>query len=378
MFNYFKHFTIQIILLISILIILYIFITNKQLMNEKIINYVQYEKSTNLQYKLIIPETCKSICKDISKISKSQLNHSLLSNENNLKLWPNFNANLTTLYNITYLHLLGGSWIYLKDNNNNNTNNNNNNGTSQIIIDNYCDNITHSGIAIIIPHKNQLKQLYITLSTLIPLLQRQYLCYRIFVIEQIDNYAFNKGKLMNIGFIEALKLFQFQCIIFHDVNLAPINNYIPYECDILTKNTMIHLSVAINTNHFKLPYTSYIDGVIKISTQNFITLNGFTNFYWGSNIQYANDFIKRLKAVNIPYVHIDDKIGRYIYISNSQQYNTPFHNNNNNNDHMTINEASENRRHYDGLNSLAYHVVSRINKPFFTQISVVIGQNPMF
>ncbi|CAH8552850.1 unnamed protein product [Heterobilharzia americana] len=307
-------------------------------MNEKIINYVQYEKSTNLQYKLIIPETCKSICKDISKISKSQLNHSLLSNENNLKLWPNFNANLTTLYNITYLHLL----------------------------------------AIIIPHKNQLKQLYITLSTLIPLLQRQYLCYRIFVIEQIDNYAFNKGKLMNIGFIEALKLFQFQCIIFHDVNLAPINNYIPYECDILTKNTMIHLSVAINTNHFKLPYTSYIDGVIKISTQNFITLNGFTNFYWGSNIQYANDFIKRLKAVNIPYVHIDDKIGRYIYISNSQQYNTPFHNNNNNNDHMTINEASENRRHYDGLNSLAYHVVSRINKPFFTQISVVIGQNPMF
>ena len=52
-----------------------------------------------------------------------------------------------------------------------------------------------------------------------PILQRQQLNYQIFVIEQTEVEYFNRGALMNIGFIESLKIDNFDCFIFHDVDL---------------------------------------------------------------------------------------------------------------------------------------------------------------
>ena len=54
-----------------------------------------------------------------------------------------------------------------------------------------------------------------------PILQRQQLDYRLFVIEQTSKEHFNRGILMNIGFVEALKRDNFDCFIFHDVDLLP-------------------------------------------------------------------------------------------------------------------------------------------------------------
>jgi hypothetical protein len=35
---------------------------------------------------------------------------------------------------------------------------------------------------------------------------------------------FNRAMLMNIGFVEALKIYDYQCFIFHDVDLIPETN----------------------------------------------------------------------------------------------------------------------------------------------------------
>ena len=43
--------------------------------------------------------------------------------------------------------------------------------------------------------------------------------YQVFVIEQSKEERFNRGILMNIGFVEALKIGKFDCFIFHDVDL---------------------------------------------------------------------------------------------------------------------------------------------------------------
>jgi beta-1,4-galactosyltransferase 1 len=62
--------------------------------------------------------------------------------------------------------------------------------------------------------------LTIFLHHLHPILQRQQLNYQIFVIEQSPEEFFNRGALMNIGFVEALKVSEdFDCFVFHDVNL---------------------------------------------------------------------------------------------------------------------------------------------------------------
>lgn len=89
-------------------------------------------------------------------------------------------------------------------------------------------------VAIIIPYKNRLDNLNSFLFHMHPFLQRQELEYRIFVVEQYNDGRFNKGVLMNSGFIEIFNLYNysldlsndsalypFDCFVFHDVDLLP-------------------------------------------------------------------------------------------------------------------------------------------------------------
>ncbi len=54
-----------------------------------------------------------------------------------------------------------------------------------------------------------------------PFLQRQQLDYRIFVVEQAGRGEFNRAALMNVGYKEAVLKDDFQCFVFHDVDLLP-------------------------------------------------------------------------------------------------------------------------------------------------------------
>jgi hypothetical protein len=60
-----------------------------------------------------------------------------------------------------------------------------------------------------------------------PFLQRQELGYTIFVVEQQNDQLFNKGILMNAAFKEINRNFlnEFDCILFHDVDLIPSGRF---------------------------------------------------------------------------------------------------------------------------------------------------------
>ena len=47
---------------------------------------------------------------------------------------------------------------------------------------------------------------------------------------QIGNAPFNRGMLLNIGYLEAMKVANWTCIIFHDVDLLPENDLNTYNC----------------------------------------------------------------------------------------------------------------------------------------------------
>ena len=61
-------------------------------------------------------------------------------------------------------------------------------------------------VAIIIPYRDRLEHLQILLYHLHPILSRQLLEYRIYVVEQAGEETFNKGVLMNAGVRESLKV----------------------------------------------------------------------------------------------------------------------------------------------------------------------------
>lgn len=58
-------------------------------------------------------------------------------------------------------------------------------------------------------------------------LNEQKIPHHIFVINQADKYRFNKGALLNIGFLYAKEKFDY--LVIHDIDLLPANKNLSYE-----------------------------------------------------------------------------------------------------------------------------------------------------
>ena len=104
-------------------------------------------------------------------------------------------------------------------------------------------------VAIIIPYLNRNENLILLLKNLHPFLIKQKIEYSIFIIEPEQSLTVNRGLLINIGFLESLKLAQnrWDCFVFHDVDLLPENDKNFYHCPTLPK----HLSSAVSTFNYK-------------------------------------------------------------------------------------------------------------------------------
>jgi hypothetical protein len=84
-----------------------------------------------------------------------------------------------------------------------------------------------------------------------PLLTGQKINYGIYVVEQLfknDTGDFNRGLLLNIGFLEALNdqlknqpHLDWDCFIFHDVDFFPMSKKNLYRCN---QNHPVHMSTS--------------------------------------------------------------------------------------------------------------------------------------
>lgn len=102
-------------------------------------------------------------------------------------------------------------------------------------------------VAIVVPYRDRANHLPIFLKNIHALLMKQQIEYGIFVVEQIADGLFNRAALLNVGFLEALKLHQWDCFIFHDVDLIPLDDRNLYRCPEQPR----HMSVAVDTMGYK-------------------------------------------------------------------------------------------------------------------------------
>lgn len=98
--------------------------------------------------------------------------------------------------------------------------------------------------------------------------------FHIFIVEQSPEHKFNRGALLNLGFLEASKQ-GYNVFIFHDVDLLPGEAIASYY----VKNPKIPIHIARCWNRYK--GQEYLGGIISISGKNFTDLNGYPNNYWG-------------------------------------------------------------------------------------------------
>ncbi|KAL1777142.1 beta-1,4-galactosyltransferase 1 [Sigmodon hispidus] len=226
------------------------------------------------------------------------------------------------------------------------------------------DCISPHKVAIIIPFRNRQEHLKYWLYYLHPVLQRQQLDYGIYVINQAGDTMFNRAKLLNIGFQEALKDSDYNCFVFSDVDLIPMDDHNAYRCFSQPR----HISVAMDKFGFSLPYVQYFGGVSALSKQQFLAINGFPNNYWGWGGE-DDDIFNRIVHKGMSISRPNAVVGKCRMIRHSRdKKNEP-----NPQRFDRIAHTKETMR-FDGLNSLTYQVLDIQRYPLYTKITVDIGK----
>ncbi|XP_071534141.1 uncharacterized protein [Panulirus ornatus] len=212
-------------------------------------------------------------------------------------------------------------------------------------------------VAIIIPYRDRIQHLAVFLYHIHPILQRQQIDYAIYAVEQAGSGKFNRAMLLNVGALEALKQYQYDCFIFHDVDLLPEDDRNLYTCPEQPR----HMSIAIDSMSYRLPYNDIFGGVSAMTVDQFRTVNGFSNKFWGwggedddmsNRIKYHGFFISRYPA----------NIGRYTMLSHTKDEPNPRR-------YQYLYEGKK-RFKSDGLNSAKYRALDVQLRRLYTWVYV--------
>ena len=113
---------------------------------------------------------------------------------------------------------------------------------------------------------------------------------KMFFIEQLDSKPFNRGKLLNVGFMEALQQGRYEYMAFHDVDMIPMKDEVDYS---FPASGPRHLATCVEQFEWTLPYDHYFGGVTILSVEQMLRSNGYSNRYWGWGGE-DDDFYRRI------------------------------------------------------------------------------------
>ncbi|KAJ8316961.1 hypothetical protein KUTeg_004865 [Tegillarca granosa] len=144
-------------------------------------------------------------------------------------------------------------------------------------------------------------------------LNKRKIRHAFYVINQGDNFRFNRGALINIGYIESRAECDHICM--HDVDTIPVNPNITYP---YPEKGPFHVSSP--DIHPRNHYKSFVGGILIIRNEHFKELNGFSNRYWGWGAE-DDDFGIRMRTKRLTQQPRDktglktlkyDVLGRYV------------------------------------------------------------------
>ncbi|XP_033625580.1 beta-1,4-galactosyltransferase 4-like [Asterias rubens] len=220
-------------------------------------------------------------------------------------------------------------------------------------------------VAIVVPFRNRTAQLATFLRYMVPFLQKQLLEFGIFVINQENDLLFNRGMLMNIGFLESQHFSNWDCYVFHDVDQIPQSEFNPYECI----NMPRHFVSGADNRNYSLPYSSYFGGVVGFKSAQFRLINGLSNVYWGWCCE-DDDLGQRLTTAQLRTNRYSGRTGHYKAITKNH-FRSSNHSAGESENRENL-RKSRRRFKTDGLNSIRYSKPHIELHTLYTNISVDI------
>lgn len=151
---------------------------------------------------------------------------------------------------------------------------------------------------IVVPYRNREEHLSLFMAHM----QKRYNSMPICVVEQEDGKAFNRAKLLNIGYLQNYK--QYHNFIFHDVDMLPISvNYtIKYNVPI------VQLASS------KVQIFDYLGGVTRFSRNTFEKCGGYNNEYY--HRAEDNEMMFNIKRLGMNVIR---KPGTYVNLEHERK-----------------------------------------------------------
>ncbi|KJH50590.1 N-acetyllactosaminide 3-alpha-galactosyltransferase [Dictyocaulus viviparus] len=235
-------------------------------------------------------------------------------------------------------------------------------------------------VAVVVPYRDRDSHLRTFLHNIHSFLKKQQIDYAIIIVEQTANQTFNRAKvcnpnilhqssvtirmqlqLMNVGYAEGIKLYPWECFIFHDVDLLPEDDRNLYTCPTIPR----HMSVAVDKFNYKLPYTAIFGGITAMTVDQLHTINGFSNRYWGWGGE-DDDLAERVSAAGYQVARYPARIARYKMIKHVHESKS----NPVNKCRYKLMAQTRKLWKVDGLNSLKYELLKLELLPLYTRILV--------
>lgn len=215
-------------------------------------------------------------------------------------------------------------------------------------------------LAVVVPIRNRDQQTELFQQAMPDFLLRKGVPFHIFFVEQSeDGRAFNRAKLLNVGY--KLASLDFDYFAFHDVDMLPVFDTVEYAYPIRPT----HLSTCVEQFKWGMPYGGYFGGVSLISRHHMRVINGLSNRYWGWGGE-DDDFALRLELVGLTIARSRPFCERGIFRSISQGHTERVRD-----PQRTIKlDYAKMIMWADGLNSLSFSVLNASQTEHWSRILV--------
>ena len=209
---------------------------------------------------------------------------------------------------------------------------------------------------IVVPYRNRPEQLTKFIKNSYKIINDNLPNTLFVIVEQEQGKAFNRGKLLNIGFKEYSKITEF--VITHDIDIVPKKDTVK---ELYAQNK--HKVLGIFTSSYNT-----LGGIVKFKSHIFRKINGFPNNYWGwgledKALQNRAEYHKIDIKKNI--LNGDSNRFKFFYFLKDKN-DRVITNQKEKNDRVSLfNKLSDNEKekqiNEDGLSSLNYEIIKRNN-----------------
>lgn len=227
-------------------------------------------------------------------------------------------------------------------------------------------------LAVIVPYRNREQHLNVFIPHMRNYFKQAGIAADIFVVQQNDKKLFNKGMLLNIGFLLTKDRYDYFC--FHDIDILPLQSnyqFVNHPC------CFIHQDFPVGN----------FGGVVLFSKEHFVQVNGFSNQYWHWGWEDTDLRERCLIAGLTPITYMPGEYEFLFHLPSAKQ--TPdghYHvesgkkkilqylNNQRRRNRKRYLRFASGKRNYqtDGLNTVHYLLQARIASEEYTRFDVLL------